>query len=404
MKFQQQAMTDNHPNWHISVSRQNDLYNRNNFRSQFYRDYTRILHSNAYRRLKHKTQVFFSPDNDHICTRIEHVNHVASVSYTIAQALGLNLELTNVIANGHDLGHAPFGHVGEKIIKNIVENDIGHDSFWHEKNSLWFIDKIETLPNPEGCEVNLNLTYAVRDGIVLHCGEIDENGIKPRQDYIDLESITNPGQFQPFTWEGCVVKISDKIAYLGRDIEDALALEILDRKTLDQLQSILTNSNKGLQEINNTVIMNDFIVDLYQQSDPEIGIRFSNEKAELMKQIKDFNYHHIYLHPKLRPFENYANLVIETIYKKISSYYEKEKILSNFEKDIRFYPRLLKEFTDWLVKYSNIDLEVKQAKKYNNAIVYDINNKHQYKKSVIDYISGMTDSYSISVFNEIIRI
>lgn len=109
--FESVAANFRHPNWEFMIARKSPLYARNNdIRSEFERDFTRILHSNAYRRLKHKTQVFFSPQNDHICTRIEHVNHVESVSYTIANYLGLNTELTRAIAVAHDLGHSPFGH------------------------------------------------------------------------------------------------------------------------------------------------------------------------------------------------------------------------------------------------------------------------------------------------------
>ena len=110
-------MNEKNNKWSTAISRQALLYSSNNdLRSEFERDFTRIIHSNAYRRLKHKTQVFYSPQDDHICTRIEHVNHVQSISYTIAHYLGLNEELTKAIAVGHDLGHSPFGHKGEKIL------------------------------------------------------------------------------------------------------------------------------------------------------------------------------------------------------------------------------------------------------------------------------------------------
>ena len=119
------SANENNPNWNNIISRQTPLYSRNNdIRSEFERDYTRIIHSNAYRRLKHKTQVFYSPQNDHICTRIEHVNHVESVSYTIANYLGLNTELTKAIAVAHDLGHSPFGHSGEKLLNEIAMRDL----------------------------------------------------------------------------------------------------------------------------------------------------------------------------------------------------------------------------------------------------------------------------------------
>ena len=114
------AANSNNENWDKFIKREKDLYNRKDeIRSEFARDHTRILHSLVYRRLKHKTQVFFNIENDHICTRMEHVSHVESVSSTIASYLGLNVELTKAIATGHDLGHAPFGHQGEDIIKEL---------------------------------------------------------------------------------------------------------------------------------------------------------------------------------------------------------------------------------------------------------------------------------------------
>ena len=151
------ANLDN-PKWNNIISRQKPLYSRAmDTRNDFERDYTRIIHSNSYRRLKHKTQVFFSPENDHICTRIEHVTHVESISYTIANYLGLNTELTRAISVAHDLGHSPFGHKGEKILNDICKRDL-NSSFWHEKNGLFFVDCIELLEDNEGYKQNLNLT------------------------------------------------------------------------------------------------------------------------------------------------------------------------------------------------------------------------------------------------------
>jgi dGTPase len=241
--FEASASTEQSPKWQKMISRQVPLYARgNDIRSEFGRDYTRILHSTAYRRLKNKTQVFFSPQNDHICTRIEHVNHVESISYTIADFLGLNTELTKAISVGHDLGHAPFGHQGEKVISEIAERDLGF-AFWHERNGLFLVDKIELLEDNEQNKQNLDLTYAVRDGIISHCGEVDQNGIKPRKEPIDLSSYTEPNEYNPFTWEGCVVKIADKISYVGRDIEDAITIGILDREKIKTLSDILASSS-----------------------------------------------------------------------------------------------------------------------------------------------------------------
>ena len=201
-KFEKVAANENNPKWENMIKRESEIYKRqNDMRSDFERDYTRIIHCNAYRRLKHKTQVFFSPENDHICTRIEHVMHVESVSYTIAKCLGLNTELTKAIASGHDLGHSPFGHEGEYILSEIAQKEYG-ENFWHEKNGLDYIDNIELLEDYNKNKQNLNLTYAVRDGIISHCGEIDENGLKPREETIDLEQYINKNQNSPYTWEG----------------------------------------------------------------------------------------------------------------------------------------------------------------------------------------------------------
>jgi dGTPase len=132
------------------------------------------------------------------------------------------------------------------------------------------LDKCETLPDRDGVERNLNLTYAVRDGIVCHCGEVDENSLFPRKEPLDLYSIQKANQCPPFTWEGCVVKIADKIAYLGRDIEDALLLKILTVSEAKELIKIGREfGDAKANEINNTLLMHDFIVDLCSTSSPE---------------------------------------------------------------------------------------------------------------------------------------
>ena len=237
-QFKKYASSETNPNWEKHIERQQELYKReNDIRSEYERDYTRILHSLAYRRLKHKTQVFFNIDNDHICTRMEHVQHVESVSCTIAKYLGLNVDLTRAIAMGHDLGHAPFGHEGEVELTKI-KKEFGLGCFWHERNSLRIIDSIELLEDNHRNYRNLNLTYAVRDGIISHCGEVDENGIFPRNEAIDLNKFTSSGEYQPYTWEGCVVKIADKIAYLGRDIEDAFRLNFIGINEFHELIKI----------------------------------------------------------------------------------------------------------------------------------------------------------------------
>ena len=143
--FESVASREENSAWQTHIKREKALYSRpNDIRSPYERDYTRILHCLAYRRLKHKTQVFFNIENDHICTRMEHVQHVESVSCTIAKFLGLNTDLTKAIAMGHDLGHAPFGHEGENEL-SALRKENGMDRFWHERNSLRVIDKLELL-------------------------------------------------------------------------------------------------------------------------------------------------------------------------------------------------------------------------------------------------------------------
>ena len=232
------AANENNPKWNNIIKRETDLYSRgNDIRSEFERDYTRVIHSLAFRRMKHKTQVFFSPVNDHICTRMEHVILVESISHTIANYLGLNLELTKAIAIAHDIGHSPFGHQGERILSKISQRDIGR-TFWHERNGMEIVDKVILLEDDKQNFKNLDLTYAVKDGIISHCGEIDENSLKPREEYINLYDYNAPNEYKPYTWEGCVVKIADKIAYLGRDIQDAITLGILDEH-LKELYEII---------------------------------------------------------------------------------------------------------------------------------------------------------------------
>lgn len=404
-KFISEAVINGNTKWLSSISRMDKLYEREDeVRSQFSRDYNRILHSKAYRRLKHKTQVFYATSNDHVCTRIEHVNHVASVSYTIAKFLGLNTELTAAISIGHDLGHSPFGHFGEQILRKISRTEI-EEPFWHERNSLHFVDDVETLPNPEGKEKNLWLTYAVRDGIISHCGEVNENAIFPRNEVINLEDITKSNQYSPYTWEACVVKISDKISYLGRDIEDALTLRILSKDQIEELISIVEKIKKvKVNQINNTVLMHDFVNNLCQMSSPKNGILFSDKYLELINSVKDFNYRNIYNHPRLKHYGKYAELIIISIYDVLTSIFgSKELIRKNLEEMEIIYPSLIGSFSYWLNKYSNINPESRKETKFDNKVIYDINLEKDYKTSVIDYISSMTDNFTIKIFSELTR-
>jgi len=361
------AMNVDHPNYAIASQRLNTLYQRPlDIRDPFERDYTRILYSKAYRRLKHKTQVFFDVENDHVCTRLEHVTLVQSISETIANYLGLNTNLTRAIAVGHDLGHAPFGHGGEKILHQLHQQ-YGLGNFFHEKNSLYFIDHIETLKDEKNQDIPLNLTYAVRDGIISHCGEVNLPQIKPRKEAINLDDYQKAGQYAPYTYEGCVVKMADKIAYISRDIEDAISLNLLD---IDQIDMLLLEIKKlwpNIHSLDNGTLVHYFIMDICENSSIENGICLSSSAFNLMKVLMNFNYQNIYLTKRLKIFDRYV---------------------STLETHLSHYPLLNKYYKKWVDDYQNK--------------LYNYFNEKDRIRSILDFIAGMTDQFLIRIFNELI--
>ena len=396
-KFITVSANEENPKWEQIVSRVSPIYVRDGeLRTEFGRDYTRIIFSNSYRRLKHKTQVFFSPEDDHICTRIEHVNNVESISYTIASSLGLNTELTKAISVAHDLGHSPFGHQGEKILNEISKKDIG-ETFWHEQNGVYLVDKIELLEDYEGSKQNLNLTYAVRDGIISHCGEIDEASTKPRQEFIDLYNYTKPNEYAPYTWEACIVKIADKISYIGRDIEDAVSLKIIDYKQTEELKNLF--QNKDVRAVNNSSIIHELAIDLYRNSSIENGLMFSEAGLNLINKIKEFNYKNIYFDKSLTPSLSYFNLVINEIYNLFKSAYDKENTINNLQKLTYKYGSLIEKFVSWLENYIDLGNREEILK---NKVVFNPFDEKSYSKAIITYISGMTDQYAEKAYHSII--
>lgn len=393
-KFKAYAALPGHPGYARLIERRTPIYEREgDIRTPFMRDYTRVLHSLAYRRLRHKTQVFYNVGNDHICTRIEHVSHVESVSETIAVYLGLNRDLTRAIATAHDLGHAPFGHQGERVINRLSKEKLNR-AFWHEQNGLYFADYLELLEDDRGIHRPLNLTYAVRDGILSHCGEVDENGIRPREELMDLYEFTSPGQYQPATWEGCVVKISDKIAYLGRDIEDALRLGILSEEDKQHLCEIV-----GSSTLNTTVLMNDFVRDLCLTSNPADGICLSEKSLKRMDEIKRFNYWNIYANPELIPFGRYSELVLTQIFETLHAAYDGENTFERLNSPSRRSGELMRSFAHWLDRFCTVHVHPNYA---TEPIFGNLESQEVYDGAILDYISGMTDSYAIKVFNDLI--
>lgn len=408
--FGQVAATAENPHFAQWVTRKNGLYDRDvETRNDFVRDYTRILHSTAYRRLKRKTQVFFNTSGDHICTRIEHVGHVESISGTIAAELGLNTDLTRAIATAHDLGHAPFGHEGERILREFSQKNLGED-FWHEKNGVYLVDHLELLEDNHRVLRNMNLTFAVRDGILSHCGELDENGLLPRAPHIAPEDFTRPGEYQPATFEGCVVKLADKIAYLGRDIEDARQLGLLGETEKEALRQLA--DKHGLAAINTTILIHDLITDVCRNSTPEKGLAFSEHYCRLMDDVKDFNLTYIYRHPRLAPFCRYVRLVLEELLAALADTWAGTDTLSQLAARHRFgsSATLYCDFALWLAAYvtTPIPRSINQRliiTRYENEKIYgDLSQKTDFLRAVRDYVAGMTDSYAIRMFEELLTL
>ena len=397
-KFKDVAMVEGNAKWENSISRIEKLYNPiygdAPMRSEFDRDYTRVINCNAYRRLKHKTQVFFAPKNDHICTRIEHVNLVESISNTIANYLGLNSELTKAIAVTHDIGHSPFGHQGEKILSTIAQREYG-ERFSHGRNGVHYVDDLELLRDIAGIKRNLNLTYAVRDGIIGHCGNPKVSGQKPRDEFIDLKDFVIPNSYNPYTWEACVVKVADNISYLGRDLEDAKEMKLITDRDINSIDKAIENIR-----VNNSSIIGYLTGDLCKNSTVEEGLKFSDEAFDTMEKIKKFNSEKIYKNDKIQPTIRYFTVLMNEIFYTLKNEYNGTATIKNIKKMKRYYPVLAEEFASWLEEFSNS--ADRDDNKYLNKIVYDLNNIKDYSRAIVDYMSGMTDQYIVRVYNEIV--
>ena len=392
-KFAKVAADENNPKWQQMIKRNKPLVKRpGDIRTEFERDYTRIIYSTAYRRQKHKTQVFFSPESDHICTRIEHVNYVESISYTIANNLGLNAELTRAIATAHDVGHSPFGHQGERILSKILQRETG-ERFWHERNGINVVDNLNLLESQDGIKDNLNLTYAVRDGIISHCGEVTDERLFPREEAIDLDTeYLRVSQYMPYTWEGCVVKVADKISYLGRDLEDSLYLKVLNEKQVEELNKML-NMKKTM---NNSNIISSLILDLCENSSVEEGIRFSKDKLEFLKAMNKFYIENVYTNEKVQRANKYFELVINEIFTALYEQYDGQNTINKLKERCYMYPKLMGGFSKWLEEYLVTNNKGKHKK------IYNLDDKKDYARAIVHYISEMTDKYAMDMFSETI--
>lgn len=342
-------------------------------RDEYFRDQTKIIHSLPFRRLKHKTQVFFAPDNDHICTRIEHVLHVATIAATICRGLNksgnweLNQDLAYAIGLGHDVGHAPFGHEGERAIAACITPN----TFLHEINSYRVVEHLANYG--EG----LNLTFAVKDGIICHCGEdFATTQLRPAKKPNDLESITARNCL-PSTYEGCIVRLADKIAYLGRDIEDAIKAKLIKESDIPLLVQDEIGTSNG-------EIINTLTLDLINHSADKDYIGFSPEKFDIISELREFNYKRIYHNEQMRQRK-------ETIDKRIADLFDYFRTL--FKRYGFDYAGYQKEGKQTACAFANY---IKSMEK-----VYQ-NNPAQQDVVITDYIAGMTDSFAMSVMEDVI--
>lgn len=241
-------------------------------RTDFQRDRDRILHSKAFRRLKHKTQVFISPEGDHYRTRLTHTLEVSQIARTIARALRLNEDLTEAIALGHDLGHTPFGHAGEKVL-----NEIHPGGFKHNEQSLRVVDILE---GGKG----LNLTYEVRDGILKHTGNLRAE-----------------------TLEGRIVSFSDRIAYINHDIDDALRGGVLEATAIPgDCIRILGDTHK--QRINT------MISDVIRESMGRDDVVMSNEVSQATQELRKFMFDKVYIASAAKVEEKKTRNILKSLY------------------------------------------------------------------------------------------
>ena len=288
-------------------------------RPAYQRDRDRILHCKSFRRLIHKTQVFLTPSGDHYRTRLTHTLEVSQIARTIAKALRMNEDLTEAIALGHDLGHTPFGHSGEDVL-----NELCSRGFKHNEQSVRIVEKLEK--DGEG----LNLTWEVRDGILNH------------------QMKSNPS-----TLEGKIVRLSDKIAYIHHDVDDAVRGRVITEEDIpEKLRSSLGKNSKER--------LNTLIHDIIENSIDSDDIRMSEDTGGAMIELRSFMYREVYTNKQAKGEEDKAKNLIRSLFE----YYNR-----NPEKMTGQYIKMLEEGEE-------------------KEIV------------VCDYIAGMTDQYAISKYNE----
>jgi dGTPase len=303
-----------------AVRRKSEARIEEGHRQEFSVDSDRILHSAAYTRYIDKTQVFSLVDNDHITHRVLHVQLVSKISRTIGRFLGLNEDLIEAIALGHDIGHCPFGHDGESYLsKQCVAHGLG--PFQHNLQSVRFLEKIERKGK------GWNLSLQVLDGILCHDGEIHSDKLQAVQkktfqifDQQLVEKQNNPDlNLIPMTLEGCVVRIADTISYIGRDIEDAILLHLIKRSDIPK------GVVERLGDTNGTIVYN-LVEDVIKHSFQQPYVAFSPKASEAVKGLKAFNLKYIYLNSKIRPDSGKIDNLFKLLFEQYMNDLEKRKM------------------------------------------------------------------------------
>ena len=329
-------------------------------RPSYFRDIDRIIHSLSYSRYSDKTQVFPYKENDHISKRMIHVQLVSKIARTIGRALNLNEDLIEAIALGHDIGHTPLGHEGEYILDEISQRELG-ETFAHNIQSVRHCMYVENKGN------GLNLSIQVLDGIMCHNGEMLSNKYVPmkkdQEEFLkefnnSYKDYSSTKKCSPMTLEGCVVRISDIIGYIGRDIEDAITLGKIKREEIPiEISNVLGTTNK---EIINTIIL-----DIIKESIDKPYIKMSQEVYQALFALKKFNTEHIYKKSMTQEEKEYYKQGMNILF-------------NDYLEDIEKGNKSSLIYQIFLDNQSNSYLE--NASK---------------KRMVIDFIAGMTDDLFI---------
>jgi dGTPase len=351
----------------------------NSIRSPYQRDRDRIIHSTSFRRLKHKTQVFVNTEGDHYRTRLTHSMEVSQIARTLARFLGLNEDLSETLSLSHDLGHTPFGHAGEEVLRECMNK---HGGFNHNIQTLRIVTFLE---NKYYKFHGLNLTIETLDGLIKHNGPV--KNINPYKQILKNDFFNNRITFNLFpSLEAQVAAISDDIAYNNHDLEDGLRADLFSIskiKSIPYLSTLIKKHHKNIKYFRKETIINQIVRDLINLMVNDVAnttkknlrkinpqnisdickqdhliVDFSNKMKKIDKQIKDFLKHHMYNHKKVVVNTNKGKKIVNDLFKYL----------------------------------------LKNSKKY---ISHDSLKTESKERAIADYIAGMTDRYAINLHKNI---